>query len=101
MQGRSSVRGVRRWYVPVEVVDEEMAVGSGTLMSVSMRLVAIGLDVGRYRGAVSMRRRQWWEVLRMKRRCLQQVVVTMIGQSERKEEISIGSELVENWDGRG
>ena len=100
-QGRSSVRGVRRWYVPVEVMDEEMVVRSGTVVSVRVRLVAIGLDAGRYRGAVAMRRRQWWEVLRMERCCLQRVVVTMVGESERAEEISVGSELVEDWDGRG
>ena len=46
-------------------------------------------------------RRQWWEVLRIERRCLQQVVVTMVGESERAEEISVGRELVEDWDERG
>ena len=101
VRGRSSVRGVRGWYVPVEVVDEEMAVGSGTVVSVRVRLVAVGLDAGRYRGAVAMRRRQWWEVLRIERRCLQQVVVMMVGESERAEEVSVGRELLEDWDERG
>jgi hypothetical protein len=54
VRGRSSVRGVGGWYVPVEVIDEEMAVGSGTVVSVRVRLVAIGLDAGRYRGAAPL-----------------------------------------------
>ena len=45
LEGRSSVR-VWGWYVPVEVTDERMRSGSGTVLTVRVRLVAIGLDAG-------------------------------------------------------
>ena len=98
LEGRSSVR-VWGWYVPVEVTDEVMGGGSGTTLTVRARLVAIGLDAGRYRGALKMAKRQWWGSVEMSRQRLRGVQVTTVGDREEAVVVSDGGELVDEWDG--
>ena len=98
LEGRSSVR-VWGWYVPVEVTDEVMKGGSGTTLTVRARLVAIGLDAGRYRGALRMAKRQWWGSVEMSRQRLRGVQVTTVGDREEVVVMSDGGELVDEWDG--
>ena len=99
LEGRSRAR-VWGWYAPVEVTDERMLSGSGTVLTVRVRLVAIGLDAGRYGGVLKMAKKEWWGSVEMSRQRLRGVQVATVGAREETVLVSVGSELVDEWDGR-